>query len=142
VVLGRFFRSLVAKLALWFRLGRAGYPNEPAPQAPRPRLHELPRIVTEMGDRGILPSRSEGRRLVWRYVCYYVDTSTGQRMSGSRTWTVETDLAGTHQLASARARQLTMSEPSYLNAEYRNNPVYRLVCKSIGEPWVLPTQPD
>jgi hypothetical protein len=142
VVLGRFFRSLVAELALSFRLGRAGYPNEPAPQAPRPRLHELPNLTAEMAARGLLPPAYEGRRLVWRYVCYYVDIRTGERMSGARTWTVETDLAGSYQLASARARQMTLSEPSYLNTEYRNNPLYRLVCRSIGEPWVLPTQPE
>jgi hypothetical protein len=141
MAIARFFRSLVAALALSFRLGRAGYPNEPAPQVGRPRLHELPNIVAEMAARGMLPPSYEGRRLVWRYVCYYVDVNTGQRMSGTRTWTVETDLSGSYQQASARARAQMLSEPSYINVEYGSNPIYRLVCRSIGDPWILPTQP-
>jgi hypothetical protein len=139
VAIARLFRSLVAQVALSFRLGRLGYPNEPAPTAYRPRLEGVERVVVEMRERGLLPSKAEGPRLVWRYVCYYIDVNTGQRMSGTRTWTIETSLEASRQYATAVARQKMLSEPSYLTVEYGNNPNYRLVCRSIGEPWPLPT---
>jgi len=139
MAIARLFRSLVAQLALSFRLGRLGYPNEPAPTAYRPRLEGVEQVVIEMRERSLLPSRIEGPRLVWRYVCYYVDTRTGQRMSGTRTWTIETSLGASSRYASAVARQKMLSEPSYLTVEYGNSPNYRLVCRGIGEPWQLPT---
>ncbi len=142
MALGEIFASLVGTLAESFRLGRAGYPNRPPGRRARPRLFGLHEIIGEMRTLDLLPTRSEGERLVWRYVCYYVDVNTGQRMSGTRVWTIETDLLGTAQRASAAARRRMILEPSYLTAEYGNNPAYRLVCKSIGDPWVLPTQDE
>lgn len=132
--------SILGRLASYFRIGQTAHAEPGSQQPARSELHTPQEIVSELRARNELPTRVEGARWAWSYICYWIDPTTGERIGRGVAWTVETEAGASYQLASSEARRRTRNVGPDLAHYITSLPAgARLQCRRIGQPILIPT---
>jgi hypothetical protein len=134
------FLQIIRNLASWFRLGQSGAAVAGTQQPARPRLETPAAIVSELRSMQTLPTPAEGAREIWNYVCYWVNTDTGERVGRGVRWEVPMPAGSSYQAASAQARRWTMEGMTRPGCPvYPREGPMRLRCQRRGNPYTIPT---
>jgi uncharacterized protein YodC (DUF2158 family) len=136
-------RTILGRLAQWFRLGQIGAIQPPLVAEPgRERLETPEQVIEAVRARNLAPPPSVGNRVSWSYECTWYDKETGEK-AGRRRIVVETDEGVPYQTAAAQARRDARDDlPACVRRSIANGVTVELHCRRVAAPVIIPASSE